>query len=110
MSRNVGIYGGNSLYQLGPSNDAAAFFKCLDRFIPEARSGGKFDILTDRLRWKYVRKHELVEAANVLNTIKSRFEAMPNRNIDWHRFGVNEDITILNLSGNNDWLLIRSVF
>jgi len=91
MSRNVGTYCGNSLYQLGPSNDAAAFFKCLDRFIPEARSGGTFDAITDRLRRKYLRKDELAEAANVLDTIKSRFQAIPNRNIETkmtrYRFG-----------------------
>jgi hypothetical protein len=110
MSKNIGIYGGNSVYQLGPYHDAAAFFKCLDRFIPETRSDGAFDVITDRLRRKYIRKDELDSAVNVLDAIRSKLETVANRNVNWLRLGVDEDLTKLNLSGHTIALVFEGFF
>jgi len=100
MNKMVGLYGGHSIYPLGPANDVAAFFKSIDRFVPEALSPGKFDLITDRLFRRYLKQSELDRASQLMDSIKDAFKVSPNKNIDWYKFGVIEDMTTLRLSGN----------
>lgn len=100
MSKNIAFYGGHSIYTLGPANDVAVFFKCISRFVPEARSTGKFDLITDRLFRRYLKQNELDPAGRLMDLIKEAFKATQNKNVDWFKLGVLEDTTTLQLSGD----------
>jgi hypothetical protein len=98
--QNRRVYGGHSIYILGPANEVAAFFKCINRLVPEARSAGIFDLITDRLFRRYLRQCELDRASQQMDLIKDAFKATPTTNVDWIKLGVTEGMPALQLSGH----------
>lgn len=83
MIHNIGIYGGHSVYELGPSSDMAAFFDCLDAYVVKQRPETDYSLLTDRLYRRYLRFDELNTAVTLIGQIKEIFARTPSASVTW---------------------------
>jgi hypothetical protein len=98
MTKNVGYFGGHSIYTLGPSFDVQAFFNAVQRLIPAARNSSEYDLITDRLFRRYLHKDQLDKSLQLMQSLDDEFNAIANKNIDWHSFGVVDYVSKLELT------------
>jgi hypothetical protein len=93
----IAFDGGSSLSELGPREDVAFFFHCLNRLAERCQPENKFELLTDRLYRRFLSLDELEPASDLMKQVKAEFERVPTASINWEHAGVDPATTRLAL-------------
>lgn len=97
--KKVGLEGGSSLCELGTAKDIIAFFYCVDEFVVNSDRfcGVDFELLTDRLYRRYIRREELGKAEELMLMVRDVFCETTSLDVDWVAAGVDSKQTLLEL-------------
>jgi hypothetical protein len=81
----VGLIGGSSLCELGPTTDIQLFFDCLDTHVVQKTPERDWSLLTDRLYRRYLRLEELDTASMLMFEVNQVFASLPSTVIHWEK-------------------------
>jgi len=95
--KNIGLFGGNWIAELGSTTDVKLFFDCLNKAAND-HPESNWSLLTDRLYRKYIRLHELDSALELMNCMQGIFSKLPSSTIDWTKQAIDGVNTKLNLN------------
>jgi hypothetical protein len=93
-----GLYGGGTLYELGPMVDIRAFFRCVQKYSANPGPHGGYGLIADRLYRRYVGLKDLDEACEQMKRIKDSFHTIKTSDTDLADLGVSADETRLDFS------------
>lgn len=82
----VGFDGGHTVYDLGPVPDVVFFFSCVKAYVVDAYPDKDWEILTDRLYRRYLRKEELVSATVLMAEVREVLLSAPRDCVEWNKF------------------------
>jgi len=92
----VGFDGGHTVYDLGPVLDVTFFFSCVKAYVVDAYPDKDWEILTDRLYRRYLRKEELVSASVLMTEVREVLLSAPRDCVEWNSF--------MSSNGSQSWL------
>ena len=81
--KTIGLTGGSTLCELGPTTEVQMFFDCLRMYVVQRRPDLNWALLTDRLYRRYLRLDELDVASELMGQAKQEFSSVTNQAIDW---------------------------
>jgi hypothetical protein len=81
--KNIGLFGGPTVAELGPAADVQLFFDCIASFVVPAVADRDWPLVTDRLYRRYVRREDLEPTQELINEVQNRFGAVASSAVDW---------------------------
>jgi len=93
--KNVGLFGGPSVAELGPAADVQLFFDCVAAFVVPASPDRNWPLVTDRLYRRYVRREDLEPTQALMNEVKERFGGIASSSVDWTEIAAPNAVTRL---------------
>ncbi|MEI7104966.1 hypothetical protein WCT63_21295, partial [Pectobacterium versatile] len=95
--KNVGFYGGHTVYDCGTSLDMYIFFQCIAQFTSEMGT----NLLTDELYRRYLEKNALHLASEQALQIEVLFSRTLSTEINWGSIDGNIHLSTLCLDRDN---------
>jgi hypothetical protein len=94
--KNVGFFGGSSLFELGPVADVQLFFDCISSFVIPKYPLLDWTLLTDRLYRRYLALVELEPAQLLMDHVQETFNVTASDNVNWGNITDSLSVTRLN--------------
>lgn len=94
--REIGFFGGGSICSLGPVSDVVLFFGCVDSFVVKKDKTQDWNLITDRLYRRYLKREELDSAKKLIEEIQIIFSKIPSGSIEWNEKVLDKQKTMLN--------------
>jgi hypothetical protein len=83
MKREIGFAGGSSICGLGSTADVQLFFDCVVTYAISSDSNKRWELITDRLYCRYIKREDNAEALDLMEGIETIFGSLSSNAIDW---------------------------